>query len=77
MICGYAKNLASLTFHHSDPTKKDIGIDMRCMSNNSMETLQKEVSKCQLLCHNCHSELHHPSLEMVGLAGFVPATARL
>ena len=73
-ICGYRKNLAALTFHHHDPTQKEMGLDIRRMSNNSMKTLIMEVKKCQLLCHNCHNELHHPDLEMVGLLGFEPRT---
>lgn len=58
--CGYNKNSAALCFHHTDPTVKEIPIDMRRCSNTKMETLLKEAAKCILLCHNCHMELHHP-----------------
>lgn len=71
-VCGYDKNLAVLTFHHRDPSKKKFGIDMRKMSNNSMEVLQEEVNKCQLLCHNCHMEIHYPQLKLVGPPGLEP-----
>lgn len=63
-ICGYNKNYGALTFHHKDPSEKEMGLDMRRMSNNSMVRLQAEIAKCQLLCHNCHSELHHPNLNI-------------
>lgn len=65
-ICGYNKNYGSLTFHHLNPNEKEFTLDMRKMSNNSFVKLQKEVSKCQLLCHNCHMELHYPHLEIGG-----------
>lgn len=65
-ICGYQKNLASLIFHHKDPKQKTLTLDIRSMSNNSLEVLQNEVNKCQLMCHNCHSELHHPEMEIGG-----------
>ena len=61
-LCGYNKNIASLCFHHLDPNQKEFGIDARKMSNTNMEDLLKEVNKCQLLCHNCHQEIHNPSL---------------
>ena len=55
-ICGYNKCLRSLTFHHIDPSKKDFIISAGY--GNSFEKLIKEVDKCQLLCHNCHNEVH-------------------
>lgn len=62
--CGYNKNLAALTFHHLDPLLKEFGLDVRKFSNSSMTRLEEEVGKCQLYCHNCHSELHNPTLDM-------------
>jgi hypothetical protein len=76
-ICGYKKNIAGLTFHHLDPSIKEMEINIRQMSNNSMKTLTKEVEKCQLLCHNCHMEVHYPYLEMVGPEGLEPPTNKL
>lgn len=73
-ICNYSKNLSALVFHHRNPEEKKITLDLRAMSNNSMEILTNEINKCQLLCHNCHHELHNPRLEMVGLLGFEPRT---
>lgn len=54
-ICGYKKCTASLIFHHLDPSKKDFGVAAQL---KSIETLKKEVDKCQLLCANCHGEIH-------------------
>ena len=75
--CGYHKNISALTFHHTDPNKKDFQLDMRKCSNASWSKLTEELSKCQLLCHNCHNELHHPELDMVGVGGIEPPTLTL
>ncbi len=61
-ICSYKKNLSALVFHHLDPSKKDMHLDARTMGNNSLNTINKELDKCILLCHNCHSETHNPHL---------------
>src|SRR5262245_13730443 len=60
-ICGYDKNQSALCFHHIDPTTKSFQIDIRRCPNNSWDNLMREVSKCQLLCLNCHAELHNPT----------------
>lgn len=73
-ICGYDKNLAGLCFHHIDDSTKDISLDARHLSNNSMITIMRELEKCELLCHNCHMETHYPDLIMVGLLGLEPRT---
>lgn len=59
--CGYSKNLAALTFHHTDPENKSFNLDTRKMTNTRMSSLEEEVKKCQLLCQNCHAELHYPT----------------
>lgn len=58
-LCSYSKCNASLCFHHRDPSQKLFGIDARKCSNATWKSLVEEVQKCQLLCHNCHNELHH------------------
>ena len=54
-ICGYNKCVSSLTFHHKDPTQKEFNISGKSMS---FKKLLKEVDKCELLCSNCHGEIH-------------------
>jgi hypothetical protein len=63
--CGYDKNLAALAFHHL--RNKEFQIDMRALSNSTIERIEKELSKCVLLCHNCHAEVHNPSLDLAKL----------
>ena len=53
--CGYNKYIGNLTFHHLDPMKKDITISGTTIS---FEKLKNEVDKCELVCHNCHGEIH-------------------
>jgi len=60
--CGYRRNFAALTWHHSDPTAKTFTLDVRAMSNRSEAEIRAEVAKCVLLCANCHAEVHFPSL---------------
>jgi hypothetical protein len=56
--CGYAKNYASLAFHHVDG--KDFSLDARRLSNSTINSILKEANRCELVCHNCHMEIHHP-----------------
>lgn len=63
-LCGYRKNLSSLAFHHLNESTKLFTLDIRNISNRAMDILLNEASKCQLLCHNCHGELHNPDMAM-------------
>lgn len=63
-ICGYDKNLAALAFHHLDSAEKDFKLDMRSLSNRGLSVILAELDKCILVCHNCHSELHNPHLDL-------------
>ena len=61
--CGYSRNTAALTWHHVDPKTKRFQLDMRNLSNRSEYQIRVELSKCVLLCANCHAEAHSPSLD--------------
>ena len=54
--CGYNKCFEALHWHHIDPSEKEFSIGKHRGSN--IEKLRQEVSKCQLLCANCHAETH-------------------
>ena len=64
-ICGYSINLAALVFHHKG--NKHFQLDVRSLSNRRIESINSEVSKCILLCNNCHAEVHNPSLKLSNL----------
>lgn len=57
-ICGYNKNFASLTFHHRYPKMKDVSWTK--LKLRSIDKIKEELKKCQLVCNNCHGEIHHP-----------------
>ena len=63
--CHYSKNLSALAFHHLG--KKEFKLDVRSLSNRKIEPIRKEIAKCKLLCHNCHAEVHNPSLDLAKL----------
>ena len=54
--CGYDKYLGALQWHHLDPSVKEYTIGHR--RGLKEEQLKEEVDKCQLLCANCHAEVH-------------------
>lgn len=58
LICGYDRNLAALHFHHLKPGFKSFEI-----SDPGKKTefeILEELSKCILICANCHAEEHNP-----------------
>lgn len=57
-VCGYNKNLSALVFHHVNDKK--LSLTARTFSRFDEHIINDEIKKCILLCHNCHSELHHP-----------------
>lgn len=61
-ICGYDKCMAVLGFHHIDPATKLFEIASGYC--HSWEKIKQEVAKCQLLCANCHMELHYNEQEL-------------
>lgn len=46
-------------FHHRDPSQKDFAISDR--SRTPLPQLLEEMSKCDVLCANCHREWHYLS----------------
>ena len=54
--CGYDKYIGALQFHHRDPSQKRFRIGGA--HQRTIESLRIELDKCDLLCANCHAELH-------------------
>ena len=67
-IVNYKKNLKCeicnedrywvLDFHHKDPKEKDTEISV-LIKNCNKKKLLDEISKCMIVCSNCHRDLHH------------------
>ncbi len=53
--CGES-HVACINFHHRNPKNKKFYISAR--SRRGFGTLKKEITKCQVLCANCHRKLH-------------------
>ena len=47
---------ACLQFHHKDKNKEDTVSNL--VYRGSKEKLFKEISKCDVLCANCHAKIH-------------------
>jgi hypothetical protein len=62
--CGYNRNAAALCFHHRNPQEKTFNLDARKLSNTNWQSILLEFEKCDLLCCNCHAEIHNPDFEI-------------
>lgn len=56
-ICGET-NIYVLCFHHIDSSQKEFSLS-GSNRRKSFEHIKHELDKCQLLCINCHKELHY------------------
>lgn len=54
-LCGYNKYCGALEFHHRDPDLKLFGLGK---ITRKWDDVVAEAAKCDLLCANCHRELH-------------------
>jgi hypothetical protein len=59
MVCNYKRCPAALDPHHRDPGEKEFSIGSAKARNVSLEKLRIELEKCDILCANCHRELHY------------------
>lgn len=60
--CGFIGQPSQFDCHHLDPKEKDFKISKKWQSAiNSRDRFLKELSKCILLCANCH-RLEHSNL---------------
>ncbi len=49
---------ACLDFHHKDSSEKQKEISVCIRDGWSKERIIKEISKCQVICSNCHRKFH-------------------
>lgn len=52
------KQLQTLDFHHTDANEKEYEISLG-LANMSLADIESEISKCILLCKNCHRVFHN------------------
>lgn len=56
LLCGYARSVSALHFHHLDRATKEFHIS-RDGVTRSLARARAEARKCVLLCANCHAEV--------------------
>jgi hypothetical protein len=56
LVCGYNNVASAIEFHHVHEKYRNI-TDM-VQGANKIERILDEMSKCLILCANCHRELH-------------------
>ena len=47
-----------LDFHHLDPKEKE-GAISTMINTSSRKKILEEIDKCEILCSNCHRDLHY------------------
>lgn len=55
--CGYNRCVEALEIHHFNSSDKDFGISDKGYTR-SWNRIREELQKCELLCSNCHREVH-------------------
>jgi hypothetical protein len=63
-VCGYARCIINLHFHHVDPASESFSMSMA--RGKSAAAYRAEAEKCVLVCANCHGEIE---------AGLIPSPA--
>lgn len=56
--CGFS-DFRALEFHHSNHGEKDFNVADMIRSGSSIQTMLKEIEKCEILCSNCHQIEHY------------------
>jgi hypothetical protein len=55
--CGFNFHSAALEFHHREPEKKKFRLSES--RNYSIKAVMEEISKCGVMCANCHAILEY------------------
>lgn len=52
-----------LDLHHRDPADKEMAVGEMITYGHGRESLLEEMAKCDVVCANCHRQLHHTTPE--------------
>lgn len=58
-ICGVQYQPWQMQFDHIDHTQKKFNISKAARMYDKWETILAEISKCRVLCANCHADVTH------------------
>jgi transposase-like protein len=67
LICGFAKYVGALHFHHVEPATKAFSVS-RDGVTRSLRRAREEAGKCVLLCANCHAMVEAGLLDLAAPA---------
>lgn len=56
--CSFS-DFRALEFHHLNHNEKDSNVADMIRSGASIQTILKEIEKCEVLCSNCHQIEHY------------------
>ena len=56
--CGYSLCVRALGFHHRIAGSKEFTLSAASTRNMAWGKIKRELDKCDLLCANCHHEVH-------------------
>ena len=61
MACGYDEYEGALQLHHRNPADKEFTFSDTNLNDTdfTMDRMRKEADKCDVLCANCHFEVHY------------------
>ena len=57
---------AALVFHHLNPDEKETEVGTMISTFRSIEEIEKEMNKCEVICSVCHKILHAENGELTG-----------
>ena len=61
VVCG-EDNSVCIDFHHKDPKQKEYGISIMRGRGYKISRIILEISKCVVVCANCHRKIHNGDL---------------
>ena len=61
-VCG-EDSPECLDLHHIDPSQKDDVISRVIANTGSWKRVEEELSKCVVVCSNCHRKIHSSRIE--------------
>ena len=56
-ICGYRESASLLHWHHRKPSEKSFNI-AHSFHETTLDKILEEVKKCDVVCQDCHFEVH-------------------
>ena len=62
--CGEYHPSCCMDYHHLNPNAKEKGVSQMIQAN-SWQKIEEEISKCVLVCSNCHRKIHEGIITLV------------